>query len=612
MTEKTELPVIMKLTLAVVASLIIFGGLALVTLVGYQVVYADRIFPGVSVAGIDLSGLKADEAYQILVDGLPFTYEGQIQLTYQDQVWTVRPIDLGYLVDPSSTAQAALGVGRSHWLGRDLIDQGRAWFKGVQMAPVVYYDERIAQLYLKELANEIDAPMIEASLALDNTEVQIRNGQVGRQVEIDSSLNMIQAALSTLQDAVVPLAVLESEPLILDARAQGQLAREILSEPLVLKASEGEEPWTISAEDLAGMLVISQVEDGDAGTAEFEISIHPDAFDIYLSSLAPDLHRDPENTRFMFNDDTLELEVVESAVIGRDLNVEATIEAINTGLKAGEHTIALQFDTLEPQVTDDMTGEELGITELIRKEVTFFYNSDAARIQNIETAAAQFYGLLVAPGETFSMVDALGDISLENGYAEALIIYGDETIQGVGGGVCQVSSTLFRAAFMYGYPIVERHPHAYRVTYYEYDSTGVKNPNYVGLDATVYVPIVDLKFTNDSPYWLLLETYVYRGSSSLVWKFYSTKDGRTVDWDTTGLVNIVPQPDPLFRENDELAKDEMVKVDYGVDGGDVTIARKVFKDGEVYFTDTFYTHFQAWQEVWEYGPGTKNPEDRVH
>ena len=612
MTEKDDLPVIVKLALALIASLVLFGGLALIALVGYQVVYADRIFPGVSVAGIDLSGLKQDEAYQKLVDDLPYTYDGQIQLTYQDQVWTVRPIDLGYLVDPTATAQAALGVGREHWLGRDLLDQGKAWFKGVQLAPVVYYDERIAQLYLKELAGQIDAPMIEAALELDNTEVVIQNGQVGRQVEIDQSLQLLGTVLSTLQDAVVPLVVQEEEPLILDASAQGEVAREMLSAPLVLTASSGEESWDIPAEDLASMLVISQVEDGDAGTTEFEIGINSDVFNIYLSSIAPNLHRDPENTRFMFNDDTLELEVVEPAVIGRDLNVDATIEAINAGLKAGEHSIALQFDTLKPAVTDDMTGEELGITELVQKETSFFYGSDAARVQNIETAAAQFYGLLVAPGETFSMVDALGDISLENGYAEALIIYGDETIQGVGGGVCMVSSPLFRAAFFTGFPINERHAHAYRVGYYEYDENGIKNPNYIGLDATVYVPIVDMKFTNDTPYWLLMETYVYRGSQSLVWKFYSTKDGRTVDWDTTGLVNVVPAPDPIFRENDELGKDEVKKVDYGVDGGDVTIARTVVKDGEVYFTDTFYTHFQAWQEIWEYGPGTKNPEELIH
>ena len=611
MTEKTELPIVAKLALALIASLVLFAGLALIVLVGYQVVYADRIYPGVSVAGIDLSGLKEEEAYQRLVEDLPYTYSGEIQLTDQDQVWTVRPIDLGYLVDPTGTAQEALAVGREHWLGRDLLDQAQAWFKGVELAPVVYYDERIAQIYLKDLSNAIDAPMVEASLSLDQADVNVQNGQIGRQVQIDDSLQVLEVALSTLQNTTVPLVVKEERPLILDASAQGELARTILSEPLVLTASDGAESWSIPPEDLAGMLVINQVEDGDAGST-FEIGINPGLFDVYLSSLAPNLHLAPENTRFMFNDDTLQLEVVEPAVIGRDLNVDASIEAINAGLIAGEHTVALQFDTLEPAVTDDMTGEELGITELVRQETSYFYGSDAARIQNIETAAAQFYGLLIAPGETFSMADALGNISLENGYAEALIIYGDQTIQGVGGGVCQVSTTLFRAAFFAGFPIAERHAHAYRVGYYEYDENGYKNPNYIGLDATVYVPIVDMKFTNDTPYWLLMETYLYKGSQSLVWKFYSTKDGRTMDWDTTGLVNVVPQPDPLFRENDELGKNEMKKVDYGVDGGDVTIARTVFKDGEVYFTDTFFTRFQAWQEVWEYGPGTENPQDRVH
>lgn len=611
MNQKTEVPVIVKLALAVFASLVVFAGLVLVALVGYQIVYADRVFPGVSVAGIDLSGLKEEEAVQRLAEDLPYTYEGQIQLSYQDQVWDVRPIDLGYLVDPNSTAQAALGVGRAHWLGRDLVDQVNAWFKGVELAPVVYYDERIAKLYLDGLANEINTPKVEASLVLDQADVVVQDGQIGRQMQMDDSLQKLQLALSTLQDTVVPMVVKEDAPLILNASAQGALARQILSEPLVLTASAGEESWSIPPEDLADMLVISQVEDGEEGAA-FEININPVAFDLYLSSLAPNLHMAPENTRFMFNDDTLELEVVEPAVIGRDLNVDATIEAINAGLKAGDHQIALQFDTLEPAVTDEMTGEELGITELVQKETSFFYGSDAARIQNIETAAAQFYGLLIAPGETFSMADALGNISLENGYAEALIIYGDQTIQGVGGGVCQVSTTLFRAAFFAGFPIEERHAHAYRVGYYEYDENGYKNPNYIGLDATVYVPIVDMKFTNDTPYWLLMETYLYKGSSSLVWKFYSTSDGRTMDWDTTGLVNIVEQPDPLFRENDELGKNEIKKVDYGVDGGDVTIARTVFKDGEVYFTDTFFTRFQAWQEVWEYGPGTENPEDLVH
>jgi vancomycin resistance protein YoaR len=241
---------------------------------------------------------------------------------------------------------------------------------------------------------------------------------------------------------------------------------------------------------------------------------------------------------------------------------------------------------------------------LFQSWTTYFYGSDAARKQNIEISSSQFHGLLVAPGETFSMAEALGDISLENGYAEALIIYGDQTIQGVGGGVCQVSTTLFRTAFFAGFPIVERHAHAYRVSYYEYEYNGTKNPKWAGLDATVYVPIVDLKFTNDTDNWLLMETYVV--GESLTWKFYSTKDGRTVDWDTTGLTNKVPAPDPIYRENADLKKGEIKQVDYAAEGADVTIKRIVYKDGKVYFSDVFRTHYQPWQAVFEYGPGTED------
>src|SRR4030095_383941 len=129
-------------------------------------------------------------------------------------------------------------------------------------------------------------------------------------------------------------------------------------------------------------------------------------------------------------------------------------------------------------------------------------------MQNIEAAARQFHGVLVAPGETFSMGETMGDVSLDNGFAEALIIYGGRTIKGVGGGVCQVSTTLFRGVFNIGLPILERYSHAYRVSYYEMTASGGVDSRLAGLDATVYFPLVDLKFKNDTPYWILMETYV--------------------------------------------------------------------------------------------------------
>ncbi|MFU8772650.1 MAG: VanW family protein, partial [Anaerolineales bacterium] len=179
------------------------------------------------------------------------------------------------------------------------------------------------------------------------------------------------------------------------------------------------------------------------------------------------------------------------------------------------------------------------------------------------------------------------------------------------GGVCQVSTTLFRTIFMSGYPIVERHPHAYRVRFYEQTPDGRYDSSLAGLDAAVYVPIVDLKFKNDSPNWLLMETYVRADGNALTWKFYSTSDGRSVEWSSTGLRNIKPPPDPLYEENPDLQAGEIKQVDWAVEGAEVTITRNVMRDGEVYLTDTIYTRYLPWKAVYQYGPGTEGmPPDQ--
>ncbi|MFN2304206.1 MAG: VanW family protein, partial [Anaerolineales bacterium] len=600
--------VIKQLLLAIPLSLIIFGLLMALLLIGFEVVYAERIYPGVYVYGTDLSGMSLAEASQKLADQLPYTYEGLLTFTYQDQVWSASPIDLGYLVEPTASAMKAFEVGRAGWLPMNLLDKGRAWFEGVQLSPDVYYDERIAQRYLQDIASEIDQPVIEASLGLENTQVVVKNGQVGREVDVSATLAQLPPFLLQMQNAVIPLVVNEIEPAIIDVGLQAELAREILSQPLVLQAADDrgdDETWTISPQDLAPMLMIARIDGGENERSSYQISLNDGLFRVFLNSIAPGLSIEPVNTRFIFNDETALLKLLEPAVIGRTLDIEASIAHIDQELQDGAHEITLQFETLLPEVTDDMTGEMLGITELVHQETSYFYGSDTARVQNIRTAAAQFHGLLIPPGATFSMAQALGNISLENGYAEALIIYGGQTIQGVGGGVCQVSTTLFRAAFITGFPIVERHAHAYRVSYYELQRDGSRDPNLAGLDATVFVPLVDLKFTNDTEYWLLMETYMGQ-YTSLTWKFYSTKDGRTVDWQTTGPTNIIPAPEPLYRENPELEKGELKKVDYAADGAEITVTRTVYKDDQVLFSDSFYTKFRPWQEIWEYGPGTED------
>ncbi|GAP13117.1 uncharacterized vancomycin resistance protein [Longilinea arvoryzae] len=585
-------------------------GLFLVAVVtiyaAFQVWYAGRIFPGVSVSGVDVGGLSPSAAAARVTQEFSFPQSGKILLQDGQQTWLVSPGQLGLFLDPETSAMNAYRVGRTGGIFRRLRDQYSAYASSELLPPALIMDERVTYQVLESLAKQIDKPVVEASLSVQGTDVVVNNGQNGRTLDTAASLAVVSAQVQTLQDGIVPLVVRETPPAILDASAQADLARKILSAPLTLTLPEGESggPWTIDPQTLASMLTIQRVEDGQS--AEYRVGLSTDALIAYISGLGPDLQRYPQNARFIFNDDTHQLEVIQHAVIGRSLDVAASLKTVQEKVSAGEHNAELQFVYTNPQVTDDKTGADLGITELVSAQTSYFYGSSPDRVQNIQAAAASFHGLLVAPGETFSMASQLTNISLENGYAEAVIIVGGRSVKGVGGGVCQVSTTLFRTAFFGGFPVVERHAHAYRVYYYEKVAGNRIDSSLAGLDATVFVPLVDFKFTNDTPYWLLMETYVNPSNSSITWKFYSTSDGRTVDWTTSGPINKVDPPEPQYVENPDLQKGEIQQVDWEAEGADVNVDRKVYKNGSLYFEDTFNTHYQAWRAVYEYGPGTED------
>jgi vancomycin resistance protein YoaR len=591
---------------------LLFGAALLVLLVGalpgiYSKMYEGRIFPGVSVGGIDVSGLTTGQAVQLLAQHLDFPTRGKIVFQDGTSLWSATPAELGLTLDAQGTAQIAYELGRTGSLVTRLANRWSAWSSGVDLAPRFVLNEGIAQRYLQGIAQQVNRPIIEASLGISGVEVVVNSGQVGRTMDEAASLSSLDAQLRTLTDGLIPLVLNETPPVILDATTQAELARQILSSPLVLQIPNPEPgdpgPWSFEPAALVSMLTIQRVksEDGEA----YQVGLSTDALRTFLMNVAPPLSRDPQNARFIFNDDTRQLELIEPAVIGRALDIDSSLELINQQLLAGQHTISLVMQTTNPPVPDWSTAESLGITELTSQYTSYFYGSDSARIQNIATAASRFHGLLVAPGESFSMADALGDVSLDTGYAEALIIYGDRTIKGVGGGVCQVSTTLFRTAFFGGYQIDVRWFHAYRVKYYEQTASGGHDDNLAGLDATVFAPEVDFRFTNDTPYWLLMETYP--SSTSLTWKFYSTSDGRSMDWTTSGLQNIVEPPEPLYIENPDLSKDEIKQVDWAVDGADVTVTRTVTRDGSIIHDDIFETHYLPWQAKYEYGPGTDVP-----
>jgi len=600
-----------QIMLILLGGFFLFIGLLLAVVLAFNFYYRGKIFPGVTIAGVQLSGQTPQEAASNLAAHLTYPKSGRVVLQDGDQLWVATPNEIGLFLSPEATIQQAMSWGRRGGPAARLTEQFRAWYHGVSLSPMLIYDERLGQAYLDNLASQIDEPTIDASLTIEGLDVKVQPGQIGRTLDIPTTLAAIDTQVQTLRDGLVPLTIQETPPAILDASQQAEIARTILSAPLILRikdANDGDPgPWTFKPEQLAAMLTIARTNtpEGD----QYQVGLETDQLRELLEQIAPDLSQAPENARFIFDDDSRQLDLIEPAVIGRALLVEETLQKINEGLRTGEHDLSLVFDYTNPEVTDTATAESLGINELVSSYTSYFYGSSGARIQNISTAASRFHGVLVPPGATFSMANILGDVSLDTGYAEALIIYGDRTIKGVGGGVCQVSTTLFRTVFFGGFPIIERNPHAYRVSYYEQRADGSINSDLAGLDATVFVPYVDFKFTNDTSSWLLMETYVNEAARTLTWKFYSTSDGRTVEWDTTGPTNVEDPPDPAYNENPELSKGTIKQVDWAAEGADITVTRTVEKDGQVYLSDTIYTHYMPWRAVYEYGPGTKLPKD---
>jgi vancomycin resistance protein YoaR len=259
-----------------------------------------------------------------------------------------------------------------------------------------------------------------------------------------------------------------------------------------------------------------------------------------------------------------------------------------------EVTIAVPTRRVPSAVAEDK-AKDMGIKEVVGEGTSRFIGSIENRIFNISLAATRLNGTIIKPGEVFSFNKAVGDISVFNGYKQAYVISGGKTVLGDGGGVCQVSTTLFRAALNAGLPIVERNPHAYRVSYYEAE-TGP------GIDAAIYTPSLDLKFKNDTPNHLLIQTYVDLNTQRLTFALYGTKDDREVTVSKPVIASETPAPEPSYQDDPNLPKGEVKQVDFAASGANVYFTRTVTKNGETK-TDKFSSNYRPWQAV--YLRGTK-------
>ncbi len=572
----------------------------------YELLYAGRIYPGVSAMDLPLGGLTPTEAATLLSQHTRPIAGPKVALydAESGQRWLVSPADLGVHLDVEAMVRAAYAFGRSDSLVDSLQSQAQLLFTPQDVPETWAFDKQKSSLYLQLLAEQVNRPPRDATLSMLDLNAEAIPAQVGRTVDVDTTRALLLQQMESRAGGEVPLVVIETPPGIVDATAaQAQIGR-LLAGPLtfVLPAKEPDAdqigPWTLERTDLAQMLILEAVQDAN-GVGRWQARLDPQPIASFVEPLAEAVNRAPVNARLDFDAAAGSVSELSPSQPGRELDIEATITLALERVATDQRTVTLPLKSIEAEISA-ANAAELGIRELMSEGTSYFRNSSAGRAANIAVAAARFNGVLVPPGEVFSFNEHLGEVSAATGYEESAIIWGDRTRVGIGGGVCQVSTTAFRAAFWAGYPVIERYAHGFRVSWYEPP---------LGLDATVYAPQVDFRFVNDSPYYLLIETQVDALTATLTFRFYSTKPDYTVEMEGPFESKLVPHPEPIYEEDPSLEPGQQVQVEWAKDGLDVTIHRILKKDGQEIRRDTFFSHYLPWAARYRVGPEPKPDEE---
>ena len=566
--------------------LIILSGLLSI----YHLAYWQKIYPHVLVGNVDISNLTIDEAENKLKQVVP-TGKPMLELKFETQVFGVKLNDLSY--DPQTTAEAAYVLGRDKDFLTNLKLKWQWWWQSTEILMRYQVDNESLSREIEVILAQVEEPVIEPSLKLnEDTSVSLIPGKNGRLVEKEKMWEMIDQKIGGLEFGEVELPI---KMMAVEVSGDELALAQARAESLKLKKLQlnYEDYW----ETFLGQELLDLVD--------FEGGFDEDKIASVSSSLAEGIDRSPQNAAFRFEGGRVA--EFKPALKGQELNLEETVEVIKNKLVELEEqeckeevkcevvVAKLVVNTTEPEVSIAEVND-LGIKELLGRGESTFHGSIASREHNVALTAAKLNGVLVAPGEVFSFNNVIGDVSAATGYQQAYIIKEGRTILGDGGGVCQDSTTMFRAALDAGLEILERTAHAYRVSYYEQNSPA-------GIDATVYAPSPDFKFRNDTPAHILIQTTVSTGTNYLKIEIYGSSDGRVATISNTRLWDQMPPPPALYQDDPSLPGGTVKQIDWEAWGAKAAFDWKVIRGSEVLHQKTFYSNYRPWQAVYLRGAG---------
>jgi vancomycin resistance protein YoaR len=445
----------------------------------------------------------------------------------------------------------------------------RARIFGVSVSPPIKAYDAAVRFKLAEIADVIDRKGVDASLVRKGLDVQIVEGMSGRQLDRTAAAATVVSALARFdRDAQIALPVVTAEPKVhaSDLASAATQARTALSAPLRL--SYGETRWRVPRWRIAPLLSLPA-----GGSTTVSISGRP--AERYLEKLSNTVSREPQDAHFQVT--ATGAIVIRPSEPGLQLDVAATAKAIAAAaFSTDNRTANLVVRVAEAKRTTEI-AKTMGIKSVVSSYTTT-YGGTPGRLNNVQLVAKLIDGSLIAPGGTFSFNDTTGERTAAKGFQEAPVIINGELQNGLGGGICQVSTTLFNAAFDAGLPITARTNHALYISHYP-----------LGRDATVNYPDIDLRFSNDTDHWLLLRTFV--GAGSLTVNLYGTPVHRRVESTTDPLVETGPIP---VKETDDptLLKGKQVIDELGSPPRQTSVHRLVYDaNGKLLYDNTWRSFY---------------------
>jgi vancomycin resistance protein YoaR len=574
-------------------------GVALILAAPYAIAYAlplisgTRVPDGISIQGQKVGGLNRDQLRAALEARYAAFQRSPVTLTYEDRTWAPTSRDLGLTLDIDGTVERAMAAG-----GGTPIERVRSlwslWRGGLDLAPSIAVDSRKMQAYLMKLSPDLELAPRDAALSLAAGKVIPTAAQIGRQLLVDQTSVDVLRAVQSLTPQPVPVRTRTLSPAIDDqamAPAVGE-AQTLLKTRLTL--IEGQRSWDWDEERIASMLNVH------AEHGAVTVEVDQERLTRQIEKLAQLVDSGSVEPRVAFRDG--KLRIVEEGHTGLRLKQSEAADAIVAALRSDTHSVALPTEVVSPQITQK-TLPDLGINELVAEGRSSFAGSAAYRVTNIEAGATRMNGVLIAPGEEFSFNTQLGEVDEANGFVQGYAVIGNRTQLEWGGGVCQVSTTVFRAAFWAGLPFTERHAHPFYISWY--DDYSFPNESGPGMDATIFTGVQDLKFVNDTGKWLLMETNVDTDAQVLSIRLYGTRPDRVVNIVGPQIDNVVAPPsDPVYVTDPSLPAGTLKQTDHSRKGMDINVYRVIEQNGKKSAPEQFFTRFKAWPDVFVRGIGS--------